>query len=166
MESTGQLVHLATTAGLPHYWWFFVVLGVAAGIVSGLLGVGSGIVVVPALVLLCSVDQKSAQGTALALMVPMALLGAWRYWSHPHIDVDGRIVGWLVCGALFGVLVGTALAARIPGQALRRIFACFLAVVAVRMFFAAKARPAAGDTPSASMQQATGSGGIPDDARP
>jgi len=166
MESTGQLAHLVTAASLPHHWGFFIILGLAAGIVSGLLGVGSGIVVVPALVLLCAVDQKSAQGTALALMVPMALLGAWRYWSHPHIDVDGRIVGWLVCGALFGVLIGTALAARIPAHALRRIFACFLAVVAVRMFFAAKPRPVAPAAPAASMQQVNGSGGIPDDASP
>lgn len=119
---------------LPAYWWAFMLLGIVAGIVSGMLGLGSGAVVVPALVLLFAFPQKSAQGTALALMVPMALLGAFRYWKNPEIEVSLAIVLVLVVGAMPGVLVGTELAGRLPSHILRKFFAVFLAIIAVKMF--------------------------------
>jgi uncharacterized membrane protein YfcA len=121
---------------LPNYWWVFIILGVCAGIISGLLGLGSGSVVVPVLVLLFAFDQKAAQGTALAVMVPMALLGAIRYWRNPEIEVSGLVVLLIVMGALVGVLVGTELAGRLPSHILRKVFAIFLAIVAVKMFTA------------------------------
>lgn len=121
---------------LPAYWWGFMLLGIVAGVVSGMLGLGSGAVVVPALVLVFAVPQKSAQGTALALMVPMALLGAFRYWKNPDIDMSLWIVALILLGALPGVLAGTELAARLPSHILRKFFAVFLAIVAVKMFTA------------------------------
>jgi uncharacterized membrane protein YfcA len=123
---------------LPNCWWAFILLGIFAGITSGTLGIGGGVVVVPALVLLpfFALEQKSAQGTALALMVPMVLLGAFRYWKNPLIDVSLAIVALLALGALPGVLVGTELAARLPSHHLRKIFAVFLAIVAAKMFTA------------------------------
>jgi uncharacterized protein len=116
-------------------WWILILIGVAAGVVSGSLGVGSGIIFVPVLVAAFAVGQKSAQGTALAVMVPMALLGAVRYWHNPNIEISPAVVGLLVVGALGGVWVGTELAARLPAVWLRRAFAVFMLVVAVRMFF-------------------------------
>ena len=121
---------------LPAYWWAFMLLGIVAGIVSGMLGLGSGAVVVPALVLILSFPQKSAQGTALALMVPMALLGAFRYWKDPQIEVSMAVVLLLVVGAMPGVLVGTGLARWLPSHVLRKMFAIFLAIIAVKMFTA------------------------------
>ena len=123
---------------LPNYWWTFSLLGIFAGIASGTLGLGGGVVVVPALVLLpfFAFEQKAAQGTALALMVPMALLGAFRYWRNPHIEVSLAVVVLIVLGALPGVLVGTELAARLPSHMLRKFFAVFLVIVAVKMFIA------------------------------
>ncbi|MEA3226462.1 MAG: sulfite exporter TauE/SafE family protein [Planctomycetota bacterium] len=121
---------------LPHCWWAFMLLGIFAGIVSGMLGLGSGSVVVPALVLVFSFQQKSAQGTALALMVPIAFLGAFRYWKNPQIEISLVIVALIVLGALPGVLAGTELAARLPSHALRKIFAVVLAIIAVKMFTA------------------------------
>jgi len=119
---------------LSNYWWVFILLGVCAGLVSGTLGLGSGTVLIPSLVLLCGFGQKSAQGTALAVMVPMALLGALRYWKNPEIDMNIVIIAFIVVGALAGTLAGTELAARLPSHTLRKIFAIFLAIVAVRMF--------------------------------
>lgn len=121
---------------LPGEWWGFVVLGVCAGIVSGTLGVGSGTVVIPALVLLWGFGQKSAQGMALAAMVPMALIGAVRYWKNPEVEFNGLVVTLIVLGAVAGTMVGTELAARLPAGLLRKSFAIFLAIVAVRMFTA------------------------------
>ena len=122
---------------LPGEWWGFVLLGVCAGIVSGLLGVGSGTVVIPALVLLWGFGQKSAQGMALAAMVPMALIGALRYWRNPEVELHGVVLVLMVLGAMAGTMVGTELVVRLPAGLLRKSFAVFLAVVAVRMFTAA-----------------------------
>ena len=108
-------------------------LGGVAGLVSGTLGVGSGIILVPAFVLLFSMPQKSAQGTALAVMVPMALIGAIRYWVNPAIKVDLRIAGIVAVGAVAGALVGTSIVEWVPGAVLRRVFAVFMIGVAVKM---------------------------------
>ena len=118
---------------LSNPWWVFVLLGICAGILSGLLGLGSGIILVPALVLLCSFEQKSAQGMALAVMVPMALVGALRYWKNPEIEMNAAVIGLIILGALAGALVGTELMARLPGHILRKIFAVVLIIVAVKM---------------------------------
>jgi hypothetical protein len=119
---------------LSNYWWVFIPLGVCAGLVSGTLGLGSGTVLIPTLVLLCGFGQKSAQGTALAVMVPMALVGALRYWKNPDIEMNMAIIAFIVVGALAGTLAGTELAARLSSHTLRKIFAIFLTIVAVRMF--------------------------------
>lgn len=119
---------------LSNPWWVFVVLGICAGILSGALGLGSGIILVPTLVLICGFAQKSAQGTALAVMVPMALVGALRYWRNPAIDINTLPVGLIICGALAGALVGTELASRLPGHILRKVFAAVLLIAAIRMF--------------------------------
>lgn len=150
-------------AGLvPSEWWFYIVLGLCAGVVSGTLGVGSGILLVPALVFLAAFGQKSAQGTALAVMVPMTLVGAIRYWRNPDIEISGVVVVWIVAGAVVGALVGTELAGRLSGAALRRVFAVFLVVVAARMFVAApKPRQTdnQGNQPNRSEMKAVGHGG-------
>jgi len=119
---------------LSNPWWVFILLGIGAGILSGTLGIGSGIILVPVLVLACGFEQKSAQGMSLAIMVPMALVGALRYWKNPDIEMNTLVIGLVICGALAGVLAGTELVFRLPSHTLRKIFAIFLAIVAVRMF--------------------------------
>ncbi len=119
---------------LSNPWWFFVVLGICAGVLSGALGLGSGIILVPTLVLLCRFGQKSAQGMALAVMVPMVLVGALRYWKNPEIEINTVIVGLIICGALAGVLAGTELASRLPSHILRKVFAAVLVIAAIKMF--------------------------------
>ncbi len=121
---------------LSNPWWFFILLGLCAGILSGALGLGAGIIVVPTLVLLCGFGQKSAQGMALAVMVPMALLGALRYGKNPQVEMNAVVIGLIVCGALIGTLAGTELASRLPSHILRKAFAIFLVIAAVKMFLA------------------------------
>jgi len=131
---------------LSNPWWVFVVLGIGAGIVGGALGLGGGTIIVPTLVLICSFGQKSAQGTALAVMVPMALVGALRYWRNPAIEIHALPIGLIICGALVGVLLGTELASRLPAHVLKKIFAAVLVIVAIKIFMtSSKPRRAALD---------------------
>ena len=113
----------------------FIVIGLLCGTFGAALGLGSGVILVPILVLLFQFDQKAAQGTCLAMMVPMALVGAWRYKHNPEINIDLIIVLWLSIGAVFGALLGAAIAGALPVNTLRRIFAVVLLVAAGRMLF-------------------------------
>jgi len=122
-------------------WIGFVILGIAAGLVSGCLGVGSGLVLIPAMVLLFAVPQKSAQGISLAVMVPMALVGASRYIANPDIKVDLRIVALVAIGAVLAAFVGSHLAAVLPAKVLKRAFAVFLIVVAGRILWPKGSKP-------------------------
>lgn len=117
-------------------WWGLILLGVAAGVLSGSLGLGSGILLVPAFVLIFAFDQKAAQGTALAVMVPMVLVGALRYKLNPDIAVSLPVAGLVAVGAVVGALAGATLAGRLSSQVLRKAFAVFLVVVAARMLLA------------------------------
>jgi len=119
---------------LPNSWWIFVILGICAGVLSGTLGLGAGTILIPTLVLLCGFGQKSAQGMSLAAMVPMALVGALLYWKNPEIPMNVSVIALIIIGALAGTIAGTELAARLPSYILRKAFAIFLVIVAVRMF--------------------------------
>jgi len=70
-------------------------------------------------------------------MVPMALLGAFRYWRNPEVELNGLVIALIVLGAMAGTMIGTELVARLPAGVLRKVFAVFLVLVAVRMFTAA-----------------------------
>ena len=120
---------------LAHSWWLLVLVGLVAGALSGSLGIGGGIIVVPALVLLLACPQKSAQGMALALMVPMAALGVFQYARTPGVLLQWGPIALLIAGAVIGVLAGSRVMARVPDAWLQRAFAVFLLVVAVRMFW-------------------------------
>jgi len=125
---------------LVNAWWALMVLGICAGILSGTLGLGSGTLIIPALVLLFNFPQKSAQGTCLAVIVPMALVGAIRYGMNPEIEVDIAKVGLLAAGAVAGAFLGTELARRLSSEVLRKSFAVFMVIVAAKMLLTT-ARP-------------------------
>jgi uncharacterized membrane protein YfcA len=112
--------------------FLYVLLGVVAGIFSGLIGIGGGIIIVPAMVLLFGLSQHSAQGTTLALMVPpIGLLAAWSYYKHGLVDL--KIAAFVCLGFFVGGLFGAEFANAIPDQLLRRIFGVVLLVVSVKM---------------------------------
>jgi uncharacterized protein len=107
-----------------------VVMGAAAGVISGLLGVGGGILFVPALTLMVSLSQVKAEATSLLAIIPVALVGALRQFRYGNVKVrDGAIVGAL---SALGVLAGVALANVLPERALRLGFAGLMVVVATQ----------------------------------
>jgi len=113
--------------------WPYLLLGIGSGVLSGLFGVGGGIVMVPALILLAGLTQKSAQAMSLAIMVPMALIGALRYRFNPEVRMDLVIALWMVIGGLGGSLAGASIAGALPGTFLRKCFAVFMICVAVHL---------------------------------
>jgi uncharacterized protein len=99
-------------------------VGVLAGIASGLLGIGGGILFVPALTILLGHDQVGAEATSLLAIVPVALVGGWRQRSYGNLRVgDAAVMGML---SIAGVLAGVALANGLPERLLRIGFALLL----------------------------------------
>lgn len=109
-----------------------LIIGFAAGILSGLMGVGGGLIMVPALVLFVGFTQHQAQGTALfALLPPVALLSAYTYYKAGHVDL--RMGLFLAVGLFVGGLVGAKLAVYLPAHVLKKMFALLLIVAAINM---------------------------------
>lgn len=110
-------------------------VGAAVGLLAGFMGVGGGILAVPALALLFGASQQTAQGTSLALILVTAPVGAIEH--HRHGNVAGRLVPWLSLGALVGAPLASALALRLPQAVLARGFAVFLLANAVHTWLRA-----------------------------
>lgn len=108
-------------------------LGVATGFMSGLFGVGGGILMVPGLVFFARFDQRRAHATSLAAMLPIAVAGLVTYVINDGIDWP--LTGLLALGSVFGAVVGTSLLTRMSKRALTIAFAVPLVIAAVRMLF-------------------------------
>ena len=108
-----------------------VALGLLAGVVAGLLGIGGGAVFVPALTVALGLTQLEAEATSLLAMIPVAVVGAWRQRAYGNVRLrEGLAVGGLaVGGAALGVVVANA----VPERALEIGFAVFLLVVATQL---------------------------------
>ena len=134
-------------------WYWLILIGAFSGVLSGALGVGSGIIIVPALVLVMVFPQKVAQGTCLAVMAPMALMGAIRYKMNPEIQINMQVVALIAVCAVVGAFVGVEIAGRLPGNVLRKAFACLIIIAALKMLFAPAAKkPVDSGAQSAVMQ--------------
>jgi uncharacterized protein len=109
-----------------------VLVGLAAGILSGLVGVGGGIIIVPALVFFLGFSQHEAQGTSLGLLLlPVGILAVMNYYNKGHIDV--RIVLIMSAAFVAGGFLGSKMALIIPQEMLKKIFAIVLLYTAVHM---------------------------------
>jgi uncharacterized membrane protein YfcA len=114
----------------------FVLIGLVAGVLSGLFGIGGGVIIVPTLILLAHMKPHLATGTSLgALLLPVGLLGAWQYYRQNSLDI--RIALWIALGLTLGALLGAFLALRLPARELQRFFAIFLLIIAIRMWMTA-----------------------------
>ncbi|MET0955446.1 MAG: sulfite exporter TauE/SafE family protein [Cryobacterium sp.] len=123
------------------YWIALVLTGALGGLLSGLFGVGGGIVMVPLLISLCGMDQRRAATTSLAAIVPTSIVGSLTYLANGHIDVVAGLI--IAVGAVVGSIIGTNLLRRIPLFWLRWLFILLLVVVAVRMVLVEPERGAA-----------------------
>jgi uncharacterized membrane protein YfcA len=126
-------VTAAPAHGLRRSPLALVAIGAGAGLLSGLFGVGGGLLMVPALVLLVGLAQHRAHATSLAAIVPIAVVGALVFGRADSVNVVAAVV--LAAGSLLGVQVGTRVMARLSGERLALAFAGFVIVVALAMLF-------------------------------
>jgi uncharacterized membrane protein YfcA len=111
-----------------------IIIGVLAGMLSGLVGVGGGLVIVPALVYFLAYSQKQAQGTSLAvLLLPVVVVSAFYYYKSGYMNVNA--VPLIAVGFLFGGYFGGKLALVLPDATLKKVFAIVLILIAIKMLF-------------------------------
>jgi uncharacterized membrane protein YfcA len=111
-------------------------LGFAAGVLSGMFGVGGGILFVPTFALVLGLTQLSAQATSLAAMIPVVLVGAWRQNRYGNVRWREALVVGLA--SLVGVVAGIGVAASLPEDVLQKLFAVLLLVVAGQLAWSAR----------------------------
>ena len=110
----------------------YVALGLVVGVLSGILGVGGAVFIVPALVYLFGWQQHMAQGTALAMLIPpIGFLAAWQYYTAGHVDL--KVAGLMCVGFFIGGYFGGLTANHLPADTLRRIFGAALLLVSLKM---------------------------------
>lgn len=111
-----------------------LLVGLAAGILGGLVGVGGGIIIVPSLIYFLGFSQKQAQGTSLGiLLLPVGILGVLEYYKAGYVDM--RTV-WLVSiGFLAGSYFGSKIALSLSQETVKKIFAVLMILIALKMLF-------------------------------
>lgn len=112
----------------------FIAIGLIAGILSGMFGIGGGIIIVPALMYFCGFDQLKAQGTSLAIMLPpVGILGFLTYYKRGAVDIKAGI---LICiFLLVGSLFGARIANNIPISILKKAFGVLMILISLKMIF-------------------------------
>ena len=112
----------------------FIAIGLVAGVLSGVFGIGGGLVIVPALIFLARLTPITATGTSLgALLLPVGALGAWEYYKRGDLNISAAL--FVALGLFFGAWVGARFALELTPVQLKRAFAVFLVVIAGRMWF-------------------------------
>lgn len=112
----------------------FILIGLAAGMLGGLFGIGGGLIVIPALVFLCKFNQHQAQGTSLAMMLPpIGIMAVMVY--HKHGWIDWRAAAIICVGFILGSVLGARLADGFNQIQLTRWFGFFLLLVSLKFIF-------------------------------
>src|SRR5205823_7900934 len=113
----------------------FLAIGLTVGSISGALGIGGGVLLVPALIWLCGFEPSKAAGTSLAVLVPpIGLPAAWKYFVEKRIDLDAAI--WIALAFAIGAYFGASIAQQIPARTLLRIFGLMMIYIAMRFLLA------------------------------
>jgi uncharacterized membrane protein YfcA len=114
----------------------FLAIGLSAGVLSGLFGIGGGILIIPSLIFFAHFHTKLAIGTSLgAMLLPVGLLGAYAYYQDGNLNIRASLLIGL--GLFLGAYAGARLAQTISGATLQRMFAVFIVLMAVRLWIQA-----------------------------
>ncbi|WP_409479487.1 TSUP family transporter [Pseudobdellovibrio sp. HCB154] len=125
---------------LPTQIMYGLIIGLVAGVSSGLFGIGGGVIIVPLVIYLFSFSQQAATATSLvALLLPVGILGVWNYYRAGAIQIDNIKLGFIIASGMFvGTLLGSKVAVGLQSFTLSRMFSVFLVIVAIRLWFTAK----------------------------
>jgi uncharacterized membrane protein YfcA len=111
-----------------------LLIGIAAGILSGFVGVGGGIIIVPALMWLCGFGQHQAQGTSLAvLLLPVGILAVMNYYKQGQIDL--KVAAIISVAFVLGGYFGSKWSLALPAETVRKVFGVFMIVAAIKLIF-------------------------------
>jgi uncharacterized protein len=110
----------------------YILLGVGAGMLSGIVGIGGGVFIVPALVFLFGFSQQQAQGTTLALLVPpIGILAAWTYYQHGYVNI--KVAACIALGFILGSFFGARFAVGVSNTMLEKIFGVAIMLIGLKM---------------------------------
>lgn len=113
-------------------------IGIVAGVLSGMVGLGGGIILIPALILILKLDQQTAQGTSIAIMLPpIGLFAVYNYYKAGYVNTPYAIV--IAIAFMIGGYFGSSLALKLAPDTMRKVFSVVLLVIAIKMFFTSKA---------------------------
>jgi uncharacterized membrane protein YfcA len=111
-----------------------ILIGLAAGFLGGMVGLGGGIILIPALMLFLSMDQRMAQGTTIAIMLPpIGFFAAFNYYRAGYVNIKYALVIAIVF--MLGGYLGSKLALNLPVPLLKKMFAVLLVIIAAKMIF-------------------------------
>ena len=106
----------------------YAMIGMSAGFLSGMMGIGGGVIIVPAMTMLIGMSQKEAQGLSLAVIVPMALFSFLRYRHMGFVQIDIKTTIVLVVAAVIGAQIGTTLMSGMSNKSLQLMFGIFVII--------------------------------------
>ena len=116
---------------------YLILIGLAAGFLGGMVGIGGGVIIVPALVLLFGLGQHNAQGISLAMMLfPVGLFGVLNYYKKGYVDF--KYAGLIALGFLIGSYIGSKFSLTLPQELVKKIFAVVMILLALKMLFSGK----------------------------
>ena len=116
---------------------YLILIGLAAGFLGGMVGIGGGVIIVPALVLLFGLSQHNAQGISLAMMLfPVGLFGVLNYYKKGYVDF--KYAGLIALGFLIGSYIGSKFSLTLPQELVKKIFAVVMILLALKMLFSGK----------------------------
>ena len=111
----------------------FFAIGLVAGVLSGMFGIGGGILIIPSLIFLASFHAKLAIGTSLgAMLLPVGILGAYAYYQNGNLNIRASLLIGL--GLFLGAYLGAKIAHTMSGATLQRLFAVFIVLMAIRLW--------------------------------
>ncbi|MEP6749830.1 MAG: sulfite exporter TauE/SafE family protein [Bacteroidota bacterium] len=114
--------------------FLLAIIGLAAGVLSGMIGIGGGIIIVPALVFILGFSQQQAQGTSLGLLLlPVGILAVMNYYKQGYIDI--KVVGIMSVTFVLGGWLGSRLSLSVSQETVKKVFALLLIIVAAKMLF-------------------------------
>lgn len=114
-----------------------VLIGLVAGGLGGMIGLGGGIILIPALILIMKLDQQTAQGTSIAIMLPpIGLFAVYNYYKAGYVNIKYAMI--IASAFMVGGYFGSMLALKLSPDLMRKVFSVVLVVIAIKMFFSGK----------------------------